>query len=99
MSFARRGTCSILAFACIAASGSNAVAQQSKAAAAPIKDNSFLIEEDYNQEAGVVQHISTFARPSSGGGWAFSFTQEWPVRSMKHQFSYTLPVINAASTG
>lgn len=29
---------------------------------APIQDNSFLIEEAYNQEFGVVQHINTFTR-------------------------------------
>jgi hypothetical protein len=99
MPFARRGFRSILAFVCLAAVGRSAVAQSGAAAASPIKDNSFLIEEAYNQEAGVVQHISTFTRPSSGGGWAFSFTQEWPVKGMKHQFSYTIPFINAASTG
>ena len=71
---------------------------QSTAAAAPIKDNSFLIEEAYNQEAGIVQHISTFARPSAGGGWAFSFTQEWPIAGMKHQLSYTLPVLSTVNT-
>lgn len=79
--------------------GGRSALSQSGPAAAPIKDNSFLIEEAYNQEAGVVQHISTFTRPSSGGGWAFSFTQEWPVKGMKHQFSYTVPIINAANTG
>jgi hypothetical protein len=61
----------------------------------PIKDNSFLIEEAYNQEAGVVQHISTFSRSTIGGGWAYSFTQEWPVRGMRHQLSYTIPVFDA----
>ena len=60
----------------------------------PIQDNSFLIEEAYNQPAGVVQHISTFSRPVSGAGWAYSFTQEWPVGSVRHQLSYTLPVLN-----
>ena len=34
---------------------------------APIQDNSFLIEEAYNQEAGVVQHIQTFSRARDGG--------------------------------
>ena len=33
-------------------------------AAGQIQDNSFLIEEAYNQEANVVQHISTFSRMS-----------------------------------
>ena len=34
-----------------------------------IADNSFLVEEAYNQEAGVVQHVSTFSRPEGGGAW------------------------------
>lgn len=62
-----------------------------------IADNSFLVEEAYNQEAGVVQHIFTGSygtdlnsRPHPHG-WAFSFTQEWPVFSQSHQFSYTIP--------
>jgi hypothetical protein len=65
----------------------------------PIKDNSFLIEEAYNQPAGVVQHISTFNRPTVGSGWAYSFTQEWPVMGMRHQVSYTVPVLRAGGTG
>ncbi len=55
----------------------------------PIQDNSFLIEEAYNQERGVVQHISNYVR-GDDGGWVFSFTQEWPVLGQKHQLSYTL---------
>jgi len=54
-----------------------------------IQDNSFLIEEAYNQEAGVVQHISTLRRQD--GRWDYGFTQEWPVVTQAHQFSYTLP--------
>lgn len=54
-----------------------------------IQDNSFLIEEAYNQEAGVVQHINTFMR-ARGGDWVYTFTQEWPFLSQKHQLSYTL---------
>jgi len=34
-----------------------------------IADNSFLIEEAYNQEAGVVQHISNLVRDEAGDGW------------------------------
>src|SRR5215212_4686556 len=59
---------------------------------AQIQDNSFLIEEAYNQERGVVQHISTFARPRAGNAWTYSFTQEWPLGGIQHQLSYTLPV-------
>ena len=39
----------------------------------PIQDNSFLIEEAYNQERGVVQHINTFQRVHSGD-WVYTFT-------------------------
>jgi hypothetical protein len=60
------------------------------AAQEPLQDNSFLIEEAYNQEAGVVQHISTFFRGPGGRDWMYSFTQEWPLGGMRHQFSYTL---------
>jgi hypothetical protein len=66
---------------------------------APIADNSFLIEEAYNQERGVVQHISTFARSDGGAAWAYSFTQEWPFRGMRHQVSYTVPVLHDDGVG
>ena len=58
-----------------------------------IEDNSFLIEEAYNQEPGVVQHIFTaiFNNDSRFRGWNFNFTQEWPVFSQDHQFSYSVP--------
>jgi len=58
-----------------------------------IEDNSFLIEEAYNQEPGVVQHIFTaiYNNDSRNRGWNFNFTQEWPVFSQDHQFSYSVP--------
>ena len=57
----------------------------------PIQDNSFLVEEAYNQERGVVQHISTFTRMWNCKDWNYSFTQEWPaLRNWRHQLSYTL---------
>lgn len=56
-----------------------------------IQDNSFLVEEAYNQEDGVVQHINSFTRYSLSKDWVYSFTQEWPgVPNFRHQFSYTL---------
>lgn len=57
--------------------------------AAGIQDNACLVEEAYNQEANVVQHITCTRR--QGHDWAFNFTQEWPVGSQDHQFSYTIP--------
>ena len=59
----------------------------------PIQDNSFLIEEAYNQEYGVVQHIGVFERAHDGGDWSFDFTQEWPAPSQRHQLSYTVPLL------
>lgn len=60
-----------------------------------IQDNSFLVEEAYNQEAGVVQHISVFTRDRRTHDWGFTFTQEWPAPSLTHQLSYTAPFANS----
>jgi hypothetical protein len=58
-----------------------------------IQDNSFLIEEAYNQEPGVVQHIFNLPSYFTGNAYEITpgFTQEWPVFSQTHQFSYTIP--------
>src|SRR5690349_21260072 len=70
-----------------------------------IMDNSFLVEEAYNQEAGVVQHIFTaaYSVDQLGGPddkiWNLTFTQEWPVFSQTHQFSYTVPYSYSRSGG
>jgi hypothetical protein len=62
-----------------------------------IADNSFLVEEAYNQEAGVVQHILTAyynvtrQRGPDARDWDTALTQEWPVFGQTHQFSYTIP--------
>jgi hypothetical protein len=77
------------------ASPINAAAQQVK----HIADNSFLIEEAYNQEAGVVQHISTFALSDTDGSWEYGFTQEWPLGGIRHQLSYTVPVLHPDGFG
>jgi hypothetical protein len=62
-----------------------------------IMDNSFFVEEAYNQEPGVVQNIfngiygrENFSPPTRQTFDTF-FTQEWPVVSQAHQFSYTIP--------
>jgi hypothetical protein len=64
----------------------------------PLQDNSFLIEEAYNQEAGVVQQMVTFLR-GRGGAWVASFTQEWPAPAQEHQLSYTLTYGKAGPGG
>ena len=67
-------------------------ARAQEPAAPSISDNSFLMEEAYNQEPGVVQHISAFQLFRGGDSWAYSFTQEWPLFGRTHQLSYTLPI-------
>jgi hypothetical protein len=62
-------------------------------AAKKIQDNSFLVEEAYNQEASVVQHIQSFMYLRQSKEWAYSFTQEWPLGDETHQLSYTVPVV------
>ena len=63
--------------------------------ASGIQDNSFLVEEAYNQEPGVVQHIINVPVFFSRGEKEITptFTQEWPVFSQTHQLSYTLPYV------
>ena len=54
-----------------------------------ITDNSFLVEEAFNQEPGIFQNIFGIYRPGDGS-WVSAFTQEWPVRIQAHQLSYTV---------
>src|SRR5881396_203046 len=58
-----------------------------------IQDNSFLVEEAYNQEPGIIQHIINVPAFFASGSneISFSFTQEWPIFTQTHQFSYTIP--------
>jgi len=56
-----------------------------------IEDNSMFVEEAYNQEDRVVQHISNLVfLPVNENNIYYSFTQEWPAYGLKHQLSYTL---------
>ena len=61
-----------------------------------ISDNSFLVEEAFNQEAGVFQNI--FNAMIRNGVWAPTFTQEWPIATQAHQFSYTLSWLSGEGT-
>lgn len=57
-------------------------------------DNSILIEEAYNQEFGVVQHVTnlSFSGPRRRD-IGFELTQEWPIATIRDQFSYTLTLM------
>lgn len=59
-----------------------------------ITDNSFLVEEAFNQERGIFQNIFGAARVN--GDWSGAFTQEWPLGAQRHQLSYTVSYIQAA---
>jgi hypothetical protein len=81
-----------------------AVAVRLGAAERPIErisDNSFTVEEAYNQEDGVVQYIfnAVYSRGPGRRGWSFAFTQEWPLFSSRHQISYTIPAARRRAFG
>ena len=87
--------------ALLASTASPAAAQAPPASPFGITDNSFLIEEAFNQDPGVFQNIFVMAR-NADHEWEGSFTQEWPVLSQRHQLSFTLPfsaTSNAAALG
>lgn len=60
-----------------------------------ILDNSFLVEEAFNQERGIFQNIAGVTRQS--GDWQLTFTQEWPAPAQRHQLSYTVAAESIAS--
>lgn len=64
-----------------------------------IEDNSFLVEEAYNQEPGVVQFIFNYQVFKKSKDSNFLFTNEMPMGSQTHQFSYSLPYNRLDATG
>jgi hypothetical protein len=64
-----------------------------------IRDNLFLLEEAYNQEPGVIQHIQSFMFNPQSKGWNYSFTEEWPVPTDRHQLSITVPALKPGEGG
>jgi hypothetical protein len=51
-----------------------------------IEDNSMFIEEAFNQEAGIIQHISNLILDD--GNVVYAYTQEIPLADVKHQLSF-----------
>lgn len=80
-----------------------AVMQEALAPSEPgterIRDNLFLLEEAYNQEPGVIQHISVFQYETRAKAWVYSFTEEWPVPDDLNQLSVTLNLGGAQADG
>lgn len=83
----------------VAAAAALAPPLLARAGDGPIQDNSFIIEEAYNQEPGVIQHISAFSRSVRSGAWAYSFTEEWPVLGQRHQASLTFNLVGLPERG
>jgi hypothetical protein len=82
---------------CLAGTDATVIAQESRPPKEQfpeaIEDNSFFIEEAYNQERGVVQHISSLQYSfTHQKDLLYTFTQEWPLGSRAHQLSYTAPI-------
>lgn len=73
----------------VIAAGAASAEEKDPRPAAGIQDNSYFVEEAYNQEAGVVQHIQALQRQRDG--WQYTFVQEWPLGSQDHQISYAVP--------
>lgn len=88
---------SILLLATVGSSGFAQSDEKAKDKKEAIQDNSFLLEEAYNQEPGVVQNISAWQRFKETKDWGYTFTQEWPMGGITHQFSYTLPILRTGS--
>jgi hypothetical protein len=68
----------------------------------PLADNSFMLEEAYNQEDGIVQHIGLWSSGIAGsadGTWTYGFTQEWPAPSQKHQLGFGINLAESAADG
>src|SRR5262245_43706807 len=81
----------------VLAAFSASAAQTGGGAKKPIQDNSFLLEEAYNQEKGVVQHISSVVFDRRIDSWVYALTDEWPVNGQRHQLSLTVPLQNGAN--
>jgi hypothetical protein len=64
-----------------------------------IRDNSFLVEEAYNQDAGIVQEINNFIALGPKRDWLYVFVQEWPLGGIKNQLSYTITLTDPGNEG
>jgi hypothetical protein len=71
---------------------------QSASPSHPVRENSFLLEEAFNQAKGVVQHLNSVSG-GGRGGVRYTFAEEWPIGGMRHQLAYTVPLVNAPIGG
>jgi hypothetical protein len=78
---------------------SASTAAEESVASERIRDNLFLLEEAYNQEPGVIQHISVFQYSPRAATWTFTFTEEWPVPNDLNQLSVQVNLGGSGSNG
>jgi hypothetical protein len=64
-------------------------------------DNSFLVEEAYNQNRGEVQHIlnTVYSNDFKRRGWSFNFEQEWWLFTEDHQVAFSIPFFHLREEG
>lgn len=68
---------------------------------AHIRDNAFLVEEAFNQEPGVAQHIFNWVDlwdwvpQGKTRDFVFAYTMELPLGSQTHQFSFTTQFLDS----
>lgn len=68
-------------------------------AMARIEDNSFLLEEAFNQEWGVYQFIQKYQTAERAGTYEYVFENEIPISDKVHQFSWELPFSRGEDVG
>ncbi|MCE9603327.1 MAG: hypothetical protein K8U03_00315 [Planctomycetia bacterium] len=70
-----------------------------KAGSEHVRDNGFLIEEAFNQEANEIQHIANWVYQwdryagVSSREWIYAYTMDVPLGSQDHEFSITVPLV------
>lgn len=80
----------------LASAGAVHLAAQSGPGEAPawtevLQDNSFLVNEAYNQDPDQVQHVLTGWRFPGNSLWVFTFDDQWPIAGEKHQMDLFVP--------
>ena len=56
-----------------------------------LQDNSFLVNEAYNQDPDQVQHVLTGWHFPTSNVWLLTFDDQWPVGGEKHQMDLYVP--------
>jgi hypothetical protein len=57
-----------------------------------LQDNSFLVEEAYNQEKGILQHSALFVRDDDTDEWVLQLKTDVPLGSIMQQVSLVVPI-------